>query len=61
MIERLYDEEVTKKTEGQAAHAKMKVKKEFADMLLDKRELTTNIEKYLCYTFENQRFFNTDH
>lgn len=38
----------------------MEMKWEFAKRLETDSELTLDIDKYLCYTNENMRFFNVD-
>lgn len=39
---------------------KIEMNKEFAERLETNSELTLDIDKYLCYTNENMRFFNVD-
>lgn len=39
---------------------KIEMKREFAKRLEEDTELTLDIDKYMCYTNENMRFFNVD-
>jgi hypothetical protein len=56
----MYHSRVLKKFSHKNAMQLMEEKRDFAKQIESEHEITDDIDKYLCYTNENMRFFNVD-
>jgi len=57
-LEERYMEEVKEPGKEEKLSVKKRLKWEFAQKVEEEPELTSDIDKYLCYSNENQRFFD---
>lgn len=62
-IEEMYANDVTDVIEKEgitSSREQQKLKREFISKLTDSEELIANMNKYLCFSVENKRFFNVE-
>lgn len=57
-LEEIYASNVEKKCQDKSVMMKIEMKKDFAQRLETDRELTCEIDSYVCYSNENKRFFD---